>query len=76
MKEKLINKARSMGCEVHKNSSDQWTIKFWIEDAEILLKEKKCSNKWLLISNQVPQAWLTTERALATLKRIKSSPFW
>ena len=76
MKEKLINKARSMGYEVYRNSSEQQIIRARTEETEILLKENKSSDKWLLISNQVPQAWLTTESALAMLKRIKSSPFW
>jgi len=76
VKEKLINKARSMGYEVYRNSSEQQIIRARTEETEILLKENKSSDKWLLISNQVPQAWLTTERALGVLKRIKSRPFW
>ena len=76
MKEKLINKARSMGYEVYRNSSDQRIVRAWAEKVEILLEENKSSDEWLLVSNKVPQAWLTTERALAMLKRIKSRPFW
>lgn len=65
-----------MGYEVYRNSNDQQIVKAWTKEAEILLEENKSSDKWLLISNQVPQVWLTTERALGVLKRIKSSPFW
>ena len=65
-----------MGYEVYRNSSEQQIIRARTEETEILLKENKSSDKWLLISNQVPQAWLTTERALGVLKRIKSRPFW
>ena len=68
MKENLINKARSMGYQVYKNSSDQWIIKLLEEDVETLLEEEKSSNKWLLVYNKVPQIWLTTEGLLEILE--------
>ena len=68
VKEKLISRARSMGYQVYKNSSDQWVIRLQEEDTETLLEEEKSSSKWLLVCDKVPQIWLTKEGVLEILE--------
>ncbi len=47
-----------------------WTLERSIEERKILLQEKE-SNKWLLISNQTPQLFLTTQKAMQFLEQVR-----
>ena len=55
--EELISKAILNGLTVYQDSFGKWVIKTSVKDREIVLKEQKY-NKWLFISNEIPQAKL------------------
>ena len=59
-----------MGWNIYKNSGNNYTIEVPIENKELLLKEEK-SNKWVLISNQIPQVILKAEEVAKVIKEIK-----
>ena len=59
-----------MGWNIYKNSDNNYTIEVPIENKELLLKEEK-SNKWVLISNQIPQVILKAEEVAKAIKEIK-----
>ena len=70
MREKFINRAKSLGWKVYQDSLNQWTIEIVIKEREIILQEKD-SNKWLLLSNKVPQAILKPKEVSRFLKGLK-----
>ena len=70
MKKKVIDLAKSLGWNVYKNSDNIYAIEIPLKNKEILLKEKRF-NKWLLVSNQMPQVILETKEASQFIKEIE-----
>ena len=75
MTHKLVSTAKSLGWNVHKNPNGNHTIEIPIKNKELLLKEQE-PNKWLLVSNQIPQAILKTKEASKLIKEIKKRKMW
>ncbi len=69
MKLELARKARAMGWRVYGDSVGQCTIELPVKNKEVLLQKQE-SNKWLLISERVPQAVLKTKEASKLVKEL------
>ncbi len=69
MKLELARKARAMGWRVYRDSVGQCTIELPVKNREVLLQKQE-SNKWLLISERVPQAVLKTKEASRFVKEL------
>ena len=69
MKLKLAEKAVSMGWRVYKDSVGKCVIELPIKDKEVVLKKQE-PNKWMLISNKIPQALLETKEASKLIQEI------
>ena len=70
MTSKLVNRAKLLGWRAYQSPKGMWTLERSIEERKILLQEKE-SNKWLLISNQTPQLFLTTQKAMQFLEQVR-----
>lgn len=68
----LIHEADLLGYNVYQDSTNhyQWTIEISINKGKLLLQEQTLE-KWILISNKIPQVWLETKEILEFLKRLK-----
>ena len=75
MKQKLINKAKLLGCSVYQNPNNQWTIKFSPKRKELILKEQEI-DKWLWISEKIPQTSLTTRETLDILDKLEKNSYF
>ncbi len=75
LKQKLINKAKLLGCSVYQNPNKQWIIKFSTNREELILKEQEL-DKWLWISKQIPQASLKTKETLEILDKLAQSNYF
>ena len=62
MKLDLEKKAMSMGWKVYEDSIGKITIEIPIENRKVLLKKQE-PDKWLLISDKIPQVVLKTKQA-------------
>lgn len=72
MKKKRITAlAKSLGWNVYKNSNNTYAIEIPLKNKEILLLKEESPNRWLLISNQMPQAILKTEEVSKLIKELK-----
>ncbi len=69
MKLELARKARAMGWRVYIDPVGQCTIELPVKNREVLLQKQE-SNKWLLISERVPQAVLKTKEASRFVKEL------
>ena len=69
MKLELAKKAVSMGWKVYKDSVGKCVIELPIKDKEVVLKKQE-PNKWLLISDKIPQAVLKTKEASKLIHEI------
>ncbi len=69
MKLELAKKARAMGWRVYGDPVGQCTIELPVKNREVLLQKQE-SNKWLLISERVPQAVLKTKEASRFVKQL------
>ena len=67
MKINLLNKAKSLGCEVYKNYLNEWTIEGLVQEENWLIQEQKSSDTWLIICKNIPLAYLNTEATIETL---------
>ena len=72
MRQKLINQARSLECSIHIDPIGYYLIKILNQNRELLLREQE-SNKWLLVSNQVPQAILKTKEVSEFLNQLSKT---
>jgi hypothetical protein len=72
-KKKIIVLAKSLGWNVYKNLGNNYVIEVPIKDKKFLLKEERL-NKWLLISNEMPQVILETEEASKLIEKIRDKP--
>ena len=70
MEKKIITLAKSLGWNVYKNTGNNYTIEVPVKNKKFLLKEEKF-NRWLLISNQMPQVILETEEASKLIKEVR-----
>ena len=62
MKLDLEKKAMSIGWKVYKDSIGKTTIEIPIKNRKVLLKKQE-PDKWLLISDKIPQVVLKTKQA-------------
>ena len=69
MKLELVEKAVSMGWKVYRDSVGKCVIELPIKDKEVILKKQE-PNKWLLISDKIPQAVLETKEASKLIHEI------
>ena len=70
MEKKIIVLAKSLGWNIYKNPCNNYIIEIRTRNKKFLLKEERF-NRWLLISNQMPQIILETEEALRLIKEIR-----
>ncbi len=68
--EELISKAILNGLTVYQDSFGKWSIRTLVNEREILLKEQKY-NKWLFLSNEIPQAKLEINQISGFLQALK-----
>ncbi|MGK7937197.1 MAG: hypothetical protein AB4206_15610 [Xenococcaceae cyanobacterium] len=66
MKQELLNKAISLGCNVYQNSLGKWVIKGLINKKIWILQEQQ-SNAWLMTFDELSQVSLGTEKTLEAL---------
>lgn len=66
MKQELLNRAITLGCNVYQNSVGQWVIKGLIDKKMWILQEHK-SNEWLMTFDEFSQMSLGTEKTLEAL---------
>lgn len=66
MKNQLLDKARSLGCNVYQNDLGKWEIKGLIDKKMWILQEQK-PDAWLMTFDEISQASLETEKTLAAL---------
>ena len=69
MKLKLAEKATSMGWRVYRDSIGKCIIELPIKSKEVILKKQQ-PNKWLLISDRIPQAVLETKEESEFIQEI------
>ena len=69
MKLKLAEKAVSMGWKVYRDSVGKCVIELPIKEKEVVLKKQE-PNRWLLISDKIPQAVLETKEASKLIQEI------
>ena len=69
MKLKLAEKTMSMGWKVYRDSVGKCTIELPIKNKEVVLKKQE-PNKWMLISDKIPQALLETKEASKLIQEI------
>ncbi len=72
-KKKIIVLAKSLGWNVYKNLGNNYVIEVPTKDKKFLLKEERL-DKWLLISNEMPQVILETEEASKLIEKIRNKP--
>ena len=70
MEKKIIVLAKSLGWNIYKNPGNNYIIEIPTKNKKFLLKEERF-NRWLLISNQMPQIVLEAEEALKLIKEIR-----
>ena len=69
-KKKIIVLAKSLGWNVYKNLGNNYVIEVPAKNKTFLLKEERF-NRWLLISDQMPQIILNTEEVLKLIKQVE-----
>ena len=69
-KKKIIVLAKSLGWNVYKNLGNNYVIEVPAKNKKFLLKEERF-NRWLLISDQMPQVILNTEEVLKLIKQVE-----
>ena len=72
-KKKIIALAKSLGWNVYKNLGNNYVIEVPVKNKKFLLKEERF-NKWLLISNEMPQIILETEEASKLIEKVRNKP--
>ena len=66
MKSKLLERAKSLGCNVYQNHLGKWVIKGFVNKKIWVLQEQK-SNSWLITFDEISQLSLETEKTLEAL---------
>ena len=69
MKLRLAEKAVSMGWKVYTDPIGKCTIELPIKSREVILKKQE-PNRWLLVSDKIPQAILDTKEASKLIQEI------
>ena len=66
MKQNLLSKAKSLGCEIYQDSRSKWIIRGLRGKETLLIKEQE-SNTWLITCQEIPISFLKTEIILEFL---------
>ena len=75
IKRQLISRAISLGCKVNRDFNSHWTIEYSTNKEKLILKEEEI-NRWLWISNKIPQTFLKTNETLEILKKLAKNNYF
>lgn len=70
MEEQAVTLAKSLGWNVYKNLGNNYIIEVPIKNKKFLLKEERF-NRWLLISNEMPQMILEAEEVSKLIEEVR-----
>ena len=66
MKQQLLERAKSLGCNVYQNNLGQWVIKGLVDKKMWILQEEK-ANSWLMTFDEISQVSLGIDKTLEAL---------
>lgn len=66
MKNKLLDRAKSLGCNVYQNQLGKWVIKGLVDKKMWILQEEK-ADAWVMTFDEISQVTLETEKTLEAL---------